>query len=306
MAKKDAEKISNKISSGKNFWAFVLIFPSILFLFVFAIFPFIQNIFYSFTSLGNFGMWEWSGLENYKRLLKDPLVYYGFLNSFKYVLIVVPLATAFSLFAAVLLNTKVKGTGIFRTLLFLPAVTMSAAIGMIWKWLYNKDFGIINYFLSFFGVERISWLGNPQYAIWAIAVAIVWANIAYNMILFLAALQGVPNSYYEVAEIDGAGPIRKFFSVTLPLITPTLFFVVVMLVASTIRVFEIIYAISGSGGGEMNVIERSTNGVVSVFYKYAFYTQEKGYAASIAFVIFIVTSIITLIQMKLQKKWVHY
>ncbi|HJO94917.1 MAG TPA: sugar ABC transporter permease [Victivallales bacterium] len=286
----------------ENFWGFVLIGPLLIGIIIFNVFPFFENIFFSFTNLGRFGLYRLTGFDNYIYFFKDEQVLNAFWNTFKYVILGVPCIIILSLILAALLNQKIKGKGIYRTLLFLPAVTMPSAIAMIWKWLYNYDFGIINTMLNYIGIHNISWLGNADIIFWSVLIVLIWSGIGYNMIILLAGLQCIPPVYYEAAEIDGAGPIRKFFSITIPMLTPTLFFVTITSVIGTIQVFDIILLLVG----KTNLVQGDAISGVYVFYKYAFILQEKGFAAAIALILFILTLIVTLILLKLQKKWVHY
>jgi multiple sugar transport system permease protein len=166
---------------------------------------------------------------------------------------------------------------------------------MIWKWLYNKDFGILN---LVFGTH-VSWMGNPNFVFWSITIVMIWSGIGYNMIILLAGLQGISPSYYEAAEIDGAGPVAKFFKITLPLLSPTLFFVSITSIIGTLQSFDIVMMMLG----KTSLVEGKATTAVYMFYKQAFILHNKGYAATIAIALFIVTMIITAIQLRLQKKW---
>jgi multiple sugar transport system permease protein len=284
------------------FWGYILIAPLFIGLIIFNVIPFFENIFYSFTNMGIFGLYRMSGIDNYIYFFEDELTLKAFWNTIKYVIFGVPSIIIISLIIATLLNQKIRGLSLYRTLLFLPAVTMPAAVAMIWKWLYDYNFGIINSVLNYLGIDKISWLGNGNIIFWSVLVVIIWSSIGYNMIILLAGLQCIPPVYYEAAEIDGAGPFRKFFNITLPLLTPTIFFVSITSVIGMMQVFDIILLLVGKD----NLVQAEAISSVYAFYKYAFIVQEKGYAAAIAIVIFLLTLLITIIQLKLQKKWVHY
>ena len=282
-------------------WGYLLIAPLVLGLTYFYIIPFFQNIFYSFTSL-DFGKWEWIGLDNYRRLLTDKSVRLSFRNTAGYAFIGVPVGVTCSLYLAILLNTKVKFLGLYRTLLFLPAITMPSAIGMIWRWLMNRDFGLLNQLLAKAGVEPISWLGNPKYVFWSLLIVIIWGGVAYSMIILLAGLQSIPAMYYEAAEIDGAGPFLKFIYVTVPMLTPTLFFVIVTSLIGSFQVYDVVLIMLGKG----SLVLEDGSSVVYWFYRQAFEVHDMGYAAAIGCALFVVILTLTLIQFKLQKRWVHY
>jgi len=292
----------SKAKQQDCFWGYLMIAPLTIGLGVFYIIPFFQNFYNSFLEIGAFNRSSFAGLNNYIKLFKDEVMWKSLINTFKYVLIIVPLTTFFALIVAVLLNTKIKGKSLFRVLYFLPTITMAAAIGMVWRWLYNADYGLINYILSLFGIEDINWLTNPSGAIYSICVVGIWMGIGYNMVILLAGIQGISTSYYEAAAIDGAGPFSKFFKITLPLITPTLFFVLIMQFISTFQIFDIVFMMIDND----SIVLEETQSIVMYFYRNAFVFTKKGYASAIAVIIFAVTMLITVVQMKLQKKWVNY
>jgi len=299
------KKARNKMSLLKKqqmMWGYILIAPLLLGLITFYIFPFFQNIYYSFAKFGAFGKYDITGFDNYRKLVTDRQLRQAFINTFKYVMITVPIGVALSTIIATLLNSKIKGKGFYRVMFFMPAVAMSSAISSVWKWMFNKDYGIINQILEVFGVEAQSWLNDPRYSLFAVSVVMIWSKVGYNMIILLAGLQGIPRSLYEAAEIDGAGPIRKFFNITLPLLTPSLFFVSIITLIGAFQTFDIIFMMVNSGSMAIN----SSMSVVYLFYENAFITHQKGYAAAISVVLFVTVMLITALQLKLQKKWVNY
>jgi multiple sugar transport system permease protein len=212
---------------------------------------------------------------------------------------VVPL----SVVVAALLNTKgLRGVGIYRTLYFLPVVTMPVAVAIVWTWIYNGQFGVLNFLLALVGVEGTSWLTDSDTALFAIAVVGIWMSLGYNVVILLAGLQGIPQHYYEAAELDGAGPVRRFFSVTVPLLSPSIFFVTVLSLIEAMQVFDLIFIMMD----ETNPALSSTRSVVYLFYQEAFVNSDRGYAAAIVMVLLVVILLMTLAQFRLQKKWVHY
>ncbi|MBP1042505.1 sugar ABC transporter permease [Vagococcus sp. BWB3-3] len=256
----------------------------------------------SFNKSTGFGNMKWTGLANYQRLFNDPEAWQSLINTLKYVVIVVPAVVILSLLVAVLLNQKVKGMSVYRTIYFLPVVAAPAAVAMIWKWLFNSDYGLINFVLSKMGIGGIDWLSNPDYAILTIMVVGVWAGIGTNMIILLAGLQEIPKDYYESAEIDGASAIKQFFSITLPLVTPTLFFVVVTTIIGAFQVFDVIFMMFLPTSSAMY----QTQSLAYLFYKHSYLLNDKGYGSTIVVLLLVIILIITAIQLKLQKKWVHY
>jgi multiple sugar transport system permease protein len=284
------------------FWAYLMIAPTMLGLFIFYLWPIIQTFYFSFTEWGAFGQFEWTGLDNYKRLLEDTILLKSFKNTGIYIIFTVPIGIFLSILVAVLLNQNIKGKSVYRTLYFLPVITMPAAIAMVWKWLYNSDYGLLNYLLSLIGVKGPQWVSDPKIALYSIIIVAIWSGIGYNMVIFLSGLQGIPKTYYEAAEIDGASPIRVFFKITLPLLSPIIFFVSIMSFIGAFQVFDLIFMMIGKSSTALE----NTQSIVYLFYQYAFVLNDKGYAAAIAVLLLIMILIITAIQMVLQKKWVHY
>lgn len=283
-------------------WAYLMIAPTLIGLLILNIIPAIQTLILSFQKVGAFGVGEWVGFNNYIKLFKDEAVIRATFNTFKYAIIVVPLTVVFSLIVAVLLNKKIKGVSTYRTIYFLPMVAAPAAIAMVWRWLYNSEFGLINYLLSLIGIKGPQWLSDPKVALISIAIVGVWSSVGYNMVLLLAGLQEIPGDYYEAARIDGAGPIRQFFTITLPLVSPTLFFVVVTSIIGAMQVFDVIFMMID----KTSVALESTQSLVYLFYQYSFITNEKGYGSAIIMLLLAIIMLITFIQVKIQDKWVNY
>lgn len=282
-------KVPRKKASKRQkkdwFAGYVLIAPVTIGLLVFYIWPFIQNFWFSFNDVNKFNMSTFVGLANYKEMLGDKEVWRTFGNTLKYVVITVPLGLFLSILLAALLNAKIKGKSIYRTLYFLPSVTMSAAVAMVWKWMYNEQMGILNSALKEVGGKGHNWM-----------------TVGYNMIILLAGMQGISKSYYEAAAIDGAGAVTQFFKITIPMLTPTVFFVMITSIISGFQVFDTVYMMVGKA----NPAYESTQTVVMLFYRQAFDYGHKGYAAAISILIFLAIMLVTVIQMIGQKKWVNY
>ncbi|TMD64280.1 MAG: sugar ABC transporter permease [Chloroflexi bacterium] len=251
-----------------------------------------------------------SGLNNYQRLFSDPEVGTALINTLIFTIIAVPCAIALSLLIAVLLNQKIRGLTVYRTLYFLPAVTMPAAIAIVWRWLYNGDYGLINYVLGLFSIHGPRWDTDPHIALFALTVVAIWSYVGTNMILFLAGLQGIPKTYYEAAALDGSGPWRTFFRITLPMLSPTIFFASVVSLVTAFQIFDLVYLMFGpsttGGSSTTNIAILSTETVVYLFYKHAFTLDNQGYAAAIAMLLFVIILIVTAIQFRLQRRWVYY
>lgn len=287
----------------ENYFAgYTMIFPLVLGLSVFYFYPIFKVFIDSFFEVGAFNQRKWVGLENYITMFQDEVMWQSLFNTLRYVVVIVPATIMLALVLAVFLNMKIKGRAFFRVVYFIPAITMSAAVAMIWRWMFNGDYGIINYFLNLLGFDSVQFLSNPTLAWMAISVVSIWSNVGYNMIILLAGIQGISKSYYEAASIDGASSFKQFFTITLPLITPTLFFVLVTTLISTFQTFDTIYMMIS----KKSLALEASQSMVVYFYRNAFDFSKKGYASALAVFLFLIIMIITAAQMKLQDKWVNY
>ncbi|GLG04614.1 carbohydrate ABC transporter permease [Sellimonas catena] len=292
------------LSWKKKDWiaGYIFIAPVTLGLLVFYIWPFIQNVWFSFNDVNKFNMTTFCGLENYKQLIGDKEVWAALGTTLKYVVFTVPIGLFLSILVAALLNSKIKGKSIYRTLYFLPSVTMAAAVAMVWKWIYNEQMGVLNSAIRALGGEGHGWLTDPSTALFCIMLVGLWMKVGYDMIILLAGMQGISNSYYEAAALDGAGPIQQFFKITIPMLTPTIFFTMITGIISGFQVFDVIFMMIG----KTNPAYESTKTVVMLFYRTAFDYGYKGYAAAISILIFVIIMLVTVVQMWGQKKWVNY
>jgi multiple sugar transport system permease protein len=281
--------------------AYILILPTVIGLIVFTIGPIVAALYFSFTNWNLLSTPKWLGLQNYVELFTvDQLFWVTLFNTAYYTLTTVPIGTALALALAIALNQKIKGLAIFRTIYFLPVVSSIVAISVLWVWLYQADFGLINQFLRLFGISGIRWLSSPVWAMPAIIIMSIWHGLGYNIVIFIAGLQGISVEYYEAAKIDGASSWRQFWHITLPLISPMTFFVVILSLISSFQVFEQAYVMTQ--GGPVN----STKTIVYLLYQQGFMYFHMGYASAIAYILFLIIVAITLLQFFLQKYWVHY
>lgn len=283
-------------------WGLIMTIPSIIGLLILNIIPFFQTIYLSFCETGDFGMNIWSGLDNYKRFLGDAAVWTATKNTIIYVLLTVPLGVFLALFFANLLNSKIKLKGFYRAIFFLPIVCAPAAVAMVWKWMFNTEFGLINQILSLFGLENTPWLTNPVLAIISVSIVTIWSSIGYDIILILAGLQSIPGSYLEAAKIDGANRFQTFFKITIPLTSPTLFFVLIMRLMASLKQFDLIYMLVD----EKNPALSGAQTLTYLFYRQAFVVRDKGYASVIVLWTFVLIALFTIIQFLGEKRWVHY
>jgi multiple sugar transport system permease protein len=267
--------------------------PAIIILSVFFILPIIFAVFLSFTKaelLGNVSF-TFKGIDNFTRILDDERVMIALKNTAQYVIIVVPLQTMLALILAAALNAKIKFKNVFRVLFFLPTVTSSAVLTLMFVWILNSQ-GLFNEFLQWVGLPTYNWLGDPAVALKGIMGMNIWSTAPTFMVVYLAALQDVPDSLYEAAEIDGANWLQKFWRITIPMLRPATTFVVVMGIVGTFQLFDQAYIFSNGSGGPNN----STLTVVLLVYQYAFKNLEMGYASALTLMLAIVIMIATLLQ----------
>lgn len=303
MAVKSGKAKMTKRERAEFVWGWAFILPTMLGLLILNIIPIFQTIYQSFFKTGSFGRGNiFVGTENYERLFLDGMIWQALLNTLKYAIIEVPFSIAIALVLAVLLNRKMRGRSIYRAIYFLPMVAAPAAVAMVWSWLYNTRFGLLNHLLGKIGLGPVEWLSDPNISIVAVAIVGIWSVIGYNMVLFLAGLQEIPRDYYEAAEIDGANSVQQFFKITVPLISPTMFFVVVTRVIASMQVFDTIFMMIDRSSPALT----KTQSLVYLFYRYAFVENNKGYGSAIVVLLLCIIMVITVFQMIAQKKWVHY
>ncbi len=280
-------------------WGWIFILPTMIGLIVLNIYPIFKTIYESFFKTGDFGRGNiFIGVENYVKLFGDAEVWQALINTFKYAIVEVPFSIVISLVLAVLLNRKMKGRAVYRTIFFLPMVAAPAAIAMVWRWLFNAEFGLLNHIFG----TKINWVSNPSIAIFSIAIIGIWSIIGYNMVLFISGLQEIPGDYYEAASIDGATGIKQFWHITCPLLSPTIFFVMITRVIGGLQVFDLIYMVIDKN----NPALYKTQSLVYLFYQNSFVENNKGYGSTIVVLLLAIIMIITVFQMWGQKKWVHY
>ena len=293
-----------KIRNWKNFCrkyrGFFYILPWIIGFMIFKFYPFIMSLFYSFTNYSLFKPGtEFIGLDNYLSIFHTKIYIKAFKVTFQYAFLTVPLKLAFSLFIAYILNFKLKFVKMFRTIYYIPSILGgSVAIAVVWKFIFQGD-GLINQFIQMFGGEKINFLGSTHYALFVICLLRVW-QFGSAMVIFLAALKGVPQELYEAASIDGAGKWRQFFSVTVPLITPGIFYNLITQLCEAFQEFNSAFIITK--GGPLG----STTLISLLIYQNAFRTYEMGLASAMAWLLFIIICTLTVVSFASQKYWVYY
>lgn len=286
-------------AKNESRWAWAFILPTMIGLIILNFYPAIETVYQSFCKTGDFGMGnKWVGLENYKNVLSSSETWQSLLNTIKYAIIEVPFGVAIALVLAVFLNKKLKGTSAFRTIFFLPMVCAPAAVAMVWRWLYNQQFGLLN---NVFKTD-IAWISDPAITWISIGVIGVWSVIGYNMVLFISGLQEIPGDYYEAAAIDGATGIRQFFKITVPLLSPTTFFIVQTRLIGALTIFDLMFMVLTKTSKALD----KTKSIVYLFYDYTFTKSQQGYGAAIVMVLVVFIMIITFIMQRAEKKLVFY
>ena len=279
-----------------------MVAPVIIGLIVLNIYPFIDSIIMSLYKSQGLGPAKFVGLQNYVKMFKDKQIWQSTWNSFYFVILTVPVGVFIALLLAVLLNSKIKGRDVYRCIYFLPMVVAPAAVAMVWRWIFNAEVGILNQMIGVFGIKGPNWLSDPNLAIVSIAIIAIWSAVGYDLVMILAGLQSISASYYEAAEIDGANAVQRFFHITVPLISPTLFFVVLMRTMNSLKQFDTVYLLIK----QTNPAFKKTFTLMVLFYREAFEKFNKGYASAIVMWSFVIIMIFTVFQFVAEKKLVNY
>ena len=279
-----------------------MVAPVIIGLIVLNIYPFIDSIIMSLYKSQGLGPAKFVGLQNYVKMFKDKQIWQSTWNSFYFVILTVPVGVFIALLLAVLLNSKIKGRDVYRCIYFLPMVVAPAAVAMVWRWIFNAEVGILNQMISVFGIKGPNWLSDPNLAIVSIAIIAIWSAVGYDLVMILAGLQSISASYYEAAEIDGANAVQRFFHITVPLISPTLFFVILMRTMNSLKQFDTVYLLIK----QTNPAFKKSFTLMVLFYREAFEKFNKGYASAIVMWSFVIIMIFTVFQFVAEKKLVNY
>jgi len=289
-----------KLLYRESVWAFILLLPNLIGFLMFLLIPLVASFIFSFTKWNLMSPIQWVGFANYIELFKDETFLKSLWNTIYYTLGTVPIGVIISLFLAVALNQRIKGIKIFRAAYFLPVIGSFVAAALVWSWMYNPEFGLLNYLLSVIGIKGPGWLTSLNWAMPSIIITTIWKGLGFNMLLFLAGLQGIPQSYYEAADIDGAKWFSKFLHITIPLLSHTTLFVVIISTINSFQGFDLIYMMTNGGPA------RSTSVLVFYLYQNAFKYFRMGYASAIAYVLFFLILIFAIVQFWLQKKRVIF
>jgi multiple sugar transport system permease protein len=292
---------SGRLQRRTTWAAYGFLLPNLVGFLVFTFLPVLAALLISFTNWDLLRPPEWVGLANYERLVADTTFHRVLRNTTVYVLGTVPIQMAIALLVAMALNQRLPGRTLFRAAYFMPVVASTVAVALVWRWIFHADFGLLNSALFMIGVDDPpNWLSSTRWALPAIIIMSIWQQVGFSMVLFLAGLQSVPQHLYEAATIDGASQWDRFLHITIPMLSSTTFFVLVISVINSFQVFD--QAFIMTEGGPAN----ATNTIVFNIYRYAFQFFQMGYAAAMAWVLFGIIFVVTVLQFRYQRQWVHY
>jgi len=293
------QNLQSRTARNEALWALLLLSPNFILVLLFAFLPTLGGLVLAFTEWDVINPALFVGFDNFRVLLTDEEFWIALRNTAVYTMVSVPLSLVAALILALVLNTRLHGVILFRTIFFIPVVMSGVLVSLTWKWLFNPDYGPINYALSALGIRGPNWLHDLHWALPAIMIVSVWKSAGYNMVIFLAALQDIPAVFYDAAKIDGANVWQEFCYITLPLISPATFFSFVMAMIGSFQVFDLVYMMTRGGPG------RATSVMVQYIYENAFQYFKMGYAATVAMVFFAIILILTLFQWELRHRWVY-
>ena len=303
---KNKTSLSNatKTTIKQNVLGYLYLLPTLIITLVFVAYPLVMSFRMGFYETYNYYTDQGTGfgLSTFQFVLNDPNFQKALFNTLLISVIAVPVSMIIALAIALLLNAGIKGSKFFQAIYFLPYVTSVIAIGIVWSWLFHSDFGYINQFLGLFGVEPIQWLNDPQMAIWALIIFNIWSGLAFKIVIFLSGLQNIDPQYYKAAQIDGTPKWKVFTRITLPLLSPTVFFLTITSVIGSFKVYNEVFALFGGKPGPAN----SCMTVVYYIYDMFYGSSQVHKAAAASIILFVIILIITGIQMLVSKKLVHY
>lgn len=306
--------VATQAATKKPFWSasrrdsltfYLMTSPWVIGFVLFTVVPILYSVYISFTDWNMLSSPTWVGLKNFRDMYNDPDVTHSLWVTTKYSLVSVPLRLSIALFFAILLNEATKFVGVFRTIFYLPGVVASVAAAVLWQWILNPRFGPFNAFLALFGIEGPNWFTDPDWALWGLVLMSMW-SVGGEMLIFLAGLKGIPRMMYEAAEIDGAGRWQRFLKITLPLLSPTIFFNLVMTIIGSFQTFDSAFVISTARAGAIGSPLKSTLFYMMYLYQSAFSYLKMGYASAMAWLLFVVIVLVTYLINRSSRRWVFY
>lgn len=304
LASAGREAPTRRARSSDGWWPWLFVVPTLIGVLVFYIWPLIQTGYMSFTDTGPFGGETWAGGENYAKLVTDRNLGLAVLNTVVYtaiVLIGIPIAI---LLASLVNRPGLRFARVYQVLFFMPYIAMPTAVALVWRIIYNGDFGILNQALGLFGIDGPYWISTPGFAIVAVAIVGLWSSLGFGIIILGAGMRNISPDLYEAAQLDGASRWTQFRMITVPLLTPSIFFVTIISVINGFQLFDWLYAIMGASG--FNPALQKSQSLVYIFYNEAFIQNNRGYAAAIAMLILAIIGVVTWFQFRMQRRWVNY
>lgn len=296
-----ADRKPMRASVREALWGFGFISPWLVGTLCLTLIPMVLSLYYSFNKYDVFSSPQWVGLANYARIASQAIFWRSLTTTLSYTAMLVPLSVGLSLLCAVLLNARVRWRAFFRGVFFFPSLVPSVAAAYLWLWMMSPEFGLLNSALQMLGIQGPNWLGSPNTALISVVIIALWGGIGGTMMItFLAALQSVPKELYEAAEIDGASRFVQFVSITVPLISPTIFFNLIIATIGSFTVFDIVYVTTGGGP------QYSTYTYFMHIYTTGFHSFDFGSASAMTWVLTLILFVLTAIQFRLQRKWVYY
>lgn len=283
-------------------WVGFFLLPSLIGLLIFIVYPISASFWLAFQDWNLLSPPEFIGLDNFRELLSDDAFWNALRYTLTFIALYVPGVFVLGLALALFLNRKVRGMVVVRTATFLPVVASWVVVSIIWKWIFNPQYGLLNYGLSQLGITGPAWLFEPTTAVWAMVITSIWKDVGYIALLYLGGLQAISETYYEAARIDGATRWNVLRSITLPLLTPTMFFVVITLLINYFQIFEQIWLMPMRD----SAADRQVEVIVTEVVKNAFSYNRMGYASAMSWVLFVLIFAITFVQLRFQKRWVYY
>jgi len=300
-ARSDVRRRVERMWRRHHLVGFLFIAPNMLAFMVFIAGPVIAGLLLSLFDWNMLSAPKWVGLQNYAQaLLQDPLIWLSLRNTLYYAVLVIPLGIIVSLSLSLALNHQLHGTNLFRALFFIPVISNGIAVALVWKWFYNPDFGVLNALLQFIHLPAQGWINDTTEAMPAIALMSIWQSMGYHMVLFLAGLKGIPRHLYDAAALDGANAWHRFWRITLPLLSPTMFFVVVISIIGAFQVFGQVYVMTQGGPGNATLVYNY------YLWENAFQFFKMGYASAMAYLLFLLILLVTLLQMRFVGRRISY
>ena len=291
-------KKKSRHARSESLWGYILIAPTIIGLLVLNFYPFIDTLKLSFAKTLPFGLYKMQGIDNYVKMFQSPEFWKATWNTIYFCILTVPLGIFIALIVAIMLNAKIKGRTAFRAIFFLPMIVEPAAVAMVWKWMFNTEYGIINTIIG----HNVNWVTDTKIIMITCAIVAIWSAVGYDAVLLLSGLQNISKSYYEAASLDGATKIQQFFYITLPMVSPTLFVVMITRLMASLKVYDLIYMIVE----ESNPVINDAQSLMYLFYRESFVAGNKGLGSAIVIWTVLLIGIVTIVQFIGQKKWVNY